>query len=785
VSFDHVEGRCVLIGRSYDGFMKSKHLLLRPWYCVAVVTTLLNFASPSGAQSTGNRVLGIDVSYWQGNISQTTWNNIQSVENRQFVFIRASRGGTTGVDQQAGGYPAGSTSQTFSRRYDDPYFIQNINRATAAGMYAGSYHFSRPDIIASTPNSGGIANSGTDEANHFMEMAGAFMRPGYLAPVLDLEAGAAERTSDEMAQFALDFSNRIYTQMGIRPAIYINGNYANELAGASVTLRNQLAQPSSNPPNLAGPAFTQLWSARYANQADPNSIPVQTGHPKDTFTNIYGPWDDHGTTHPWTFWQYASTGRLNSFNNGNSDLDFNVAQGGIEFLKDQLVPAVWMNDSSGDWSTLLNWNSGQPVTAPPSAPGQLTPIGTQTLPTPRLPGAAGTGPTAGINDTVILDRPNANITVTLSSGTHNIRKLYVRETLNITGGSLTVNYVPVAESTPMSAQFSAPVSISGGASLISHTVHVDPGVTFTAGGNALLTFDTLTLKRGTTPASLIVNGIMRITPRPASTANIGTNAGGGNSGQVDLVGGTQTISVFNGFAATDLVISVPLINGGLIKADAGTMALTGTSTYTGPTTVSQGKMWIGGSLGATTATVNGGASLGGTGSIGGSVTLAGGTNTATRGAMDLRDGSAGTLRLTDPNAANTVLTLGGTAGNASFMMYEVGSLGADRIQLDAGKLQVNPGGAIISITPLAGFDVGTYDLITFNTGQATGLQNVSLSSTTMNGYTLSLQTTPTALQLMVVPVPEPVGLGLFSLGVIGFWKFRRRRRKPSNPPFVT
>jgi hypothetical protein len=78
------------------------------------------------------------------------------------------------------------------------------------------------------------------------------------------------------------------------------------------------------------------------------------------------------------------------------------------------------------------------------------------MPTPRLPGAAGSGPASGANDTVILDRPNADITITLGTGTHNIRKLYVRETLNITGGSLTVNYVPVAESTPLSMQVSMP-----------------------------------------------------------------------------------------------------------------------------------------------------------------------------------------------------------------------------------------------------------------------------------------------------------------------------------------
>lgn len=741
------------------------------------VTTLLTFISPVMSQSSGNRALGLDVSAWQGNISQATWNNLRNNDNMQFVFIRSSRGGTTGVDQTAGGYPAGSTTQTLSQRYDDPNFVQNINRATTAGLFAGSYHFARPDIVASTPTAGGIANTGTDEANHFMQMAGAFMRPGYLAPVLDLESGDTARTSSEMAQFALDFSNRIYSQMGIRPAIYINGNYANVLAGATASQRNQLAQPSSNTPSMTGPAFPQLWSARWPNQADPGSIPIQTGHPKDSYTPVYGPWDDYGTTHPWTFWQYTSVGRLNSFNNGNTNLDLNVAQGGVEFLKDQLIPAVWMNDSSGDWSTMLNWNSGQPVTAPPTVAGQLTPVGTQTMPTPRLPGAAGSGPTAGSNDTVILDRPNANITVTLSTGSYNIRKLYVRETFNITGGSLTVNYVPVAESTPMSAQFSSPVSISGGASLSVHTVYVDPATTFTASGNASLTFDTLTLMRGATSARLIVNGDVTITGLSGAMAKIGTNTGASNSGQVDLSGGTRTFNVTNGAAATDLNISVPVVNGGLTKSGAGAMTLSGASTYTGPTTVSQGKLWVSGSTGATPVSVSGGASLGGTGSIGGSVTVAAGNAAASRGTLDLTDGAAGTLRLTDTSAANTVLSLGSTAGNVSLMTFEVGSVGTDRIQIDAGKMQVNPGGAIISITPLTGFGVGTYDLITFNNGQATGLENLSLSSTSVNGFTLSLLTTPTAVQLSVVPVPEPASLGLASLAVIGYWKFRRRKTK--------
>src|SRR4051794_27943742 len=133
------------------------------------------------------RALGLDISAWDGNISQTTWNNLRTVENRQFIILRSSRGGTTGYYDQNDSANANGLNN-LSQRYDDPYFIQNINRVTASGMFAGTYHFSRPDVIATTKNSGGIPNNGTDEADHFIQMAGPWMRPGYLWPVHDFEA---------------------------------------------------------------------------------------------------------------------------------------------------------------------------------------------------------------------------------------------------------------------------------------------------------------------------------------------------------------------------------------------------------------------------------------------------------------------------------------------------------------------------------------------------------------------------------------------------------------------
>ena len=564
---------------------------------------ILAFAGPASGQG---RVLGIDISAWQGNISTANWATLKRATNEQvggifgdgrdFVIIRSSRGGTTGYYNQSD--PNNTEGlNTNSMRYDDPYFVQNITRATSAGLLAGSYHFARPDVIASTPGSGGVANTGLDEANHMIEMAGAWMRPGYLLPVLDLEAGQSQRTSAELTTFCIEFSDRIYQVMGIRPAIYINGNYANYVQASIVS------------------AFPVLWSARWPNQADPNSIPVQTGHPKDSYTPIYGPWDDApNPTHPWTFWQYASTARLNGYANGGANIDVDVAQGGVEFIKDFYVPALWVNNTDGQWTTLSNWNSGLTPVAPVQGPGQVPRVGSLTLPPARLPGT---------NDTVVLDRPGANITVTLGSGTHNIRKLYVREALNITNGSLTINYLPSVDSTPVGAQFSGPVTLSGGGNLSVHTLQVDATRVFTLGGGAL-TFQNITLmSHSTSPARIAMSGNVTFNPLAGATATIRRDAGAGSAGWIDL-GGPCGFSIGDGSADVDFSADVLIANGALSKSGAGTMRLNAANSYSGGTTVSAGRLLVnnvaGSGTGSGSVTVGGGV-LGGTGTIAGAVTI--------------------------------------------------------------------------------------------------------------------------------------------------------------------
>jgi autotransporter-associated beta strand protein len=592
---------------------------------VAVWIAAAVLAAPAAAQQ---RVLGADISYWNcgtsaTGISQDNWNVAANTGSRRFVFLRATRGGTTGIDQPQG-TPGNPTGSTLSRRYDDPRFVQNLGRATAAGMLVGPYHFARPDIAG---------NTGTDEADHFMQMAGAWMRPGYLLPVFDLEAGAG---GDALAQFALDFSDRIFATLRIRPCIYINGNYSTILQGATAARRDALAKPPADTPSAAAPAYPALWNARYADNANPDAIPVQTGSPKNTYTvysGYYGPWDDYGAAEPWVFWQYASTVSIPGFNAVDATCDGDVAHGDIEYVRNFLVPAVWSSDRSGDWSTLTNWNSGQAAVPPVTPPDQAAPYATGGLPVPRLPGAAGTGPTSGQYDTVILDRPSAEITVTLTTGTHNIRKLHVREALTLTGGSLTVNYNPayraddsaaVLHGGAVSARFSGPVTLSNTASLAAHTVQVDAGRLFALAGGTL-TFDTIRLMpHATTPARILVVGAVNLNPRANALAMLARGTGPGGSGGVDLGGGLATLTVGDGTNEVDVSLDVPVTNGALAKAGTGTLRLTAANTYTGGTRIVAGRLLVNNSGGSGTGTgpvtVDGGV-LGGTGTIGGALSV--------------------------------------------------------------------------------------------------------------------------------------------------------------------
>jgi len=92
--------------------------------------------------------------------------------------------------------------------------------------------------------------------------------------------------------------------------------------------------------------------------------------------------------------------------------------------------------------------------------------------------------------------------------------------------------------------------------------------------------------------------------------------------------GSQTGSlILAGSGSGEITEAIPdLPSGGLTKSGSGTWTLGGSSSYTGPTSVSAGKLFIAGSLSNIAAALNvaTGATLGGTGTIGRNVTVAAG-----------------------------------------------------------------------------------------------------------------------------------------------------------------
>jgi autotransporter-associated beta strand protein len=155
---------------------------------------------------------------------------------------------------------------------------------------------------------------------------------------------------------------------------------------------------------------------------------------------------------------------------------------------------------------------------------------------------------------------------------------------------LNVNYVPSADSTPISAQFSAAVSLSDGAALSVHTLQVDSTCTFTINEGNLTANKISLMPHASAPAKLLLNGDLAFTPLANAAAVIGNGSGSGLAGRVDLGGAARTIDVADGSPANDLTISVPVINGGLTKTGAGTLVLSGANTYAGDTVLEQGSL---------------------------------------------------------------------------------------------------------------------------------------------------------------------------------------------------
>lgn len=198
------------------------------------------------------------------------------------------------------------------------------------------------------------------------------------------------------------------------------------------------------------------------------------------------------------------------------------------------------------------------------------------------------------------------------------------------------------------------------------------------GGNGLqfggTSSPTLSLDSDATQAGSIqlTNNLTVLSTLTSGTARILSAGNAANPGFIDLMAATRTFSVHNGSAATDLLISASISNGGLTKTDAGTLQLSGVNTYTGTTTISSGTLQIGnggtsGSLAPGSAIVNHAALV-----FNRSDTLTQGTGFGTiTGTGTLTQAGSGTTIL---NGVNVVS--GGTTVSAGSLLVGVDSIGS-------------------------------------------------------------------------------------------------------------
>jgi autotransporter-associated beta strand protein len=344
--------------------------------------------------------------------------------------------------------------------------------------------------------------------------------------------------------------------------------------------------------------------------------------------------------------------------------------------------------------------------------------------------------------------------------------------------ALTLDSVKLAASTSNFALGSGTVTLTGSSNYTG-------GTTLTAGTLAL--GNTSALGRGNLAVS---GGTLDLKGNSIAVATLSGSSGGiitsSTTGAVTLTGSSASDATFAG--------SIQSGSGtvAFVKQGAGTLTLSGSSNYSGATTISAGTLLVNGSLtnsAVTAVTVGSGATVGGSGALGALLTvLSGGVlspgnspGALAAAALDLQAGSTTFMEVIGSGAAAGVA---GTDYDQIQITTSGGLTYGGSLNLAFGNSTKFLNGTVFDLFAFSGVAIGDFSSV-FTTG--TGLyagKNLSgtggIWTTTIGDQLLSLSKLTGRLTISGSAVPEidpAMGASALSLvaGVVAMLEQRRRR----------
>lgn len=299
---------------------------------------------------------------------------------------------------------------------------------------------------------------------------------------------------------------------------------------------------------------------------------------------------------------------------------------------------------------------------------------------------------------------------------------------------------------------------SGGTTFNSGTLHV--------GNNAALGTGPLTINGG----PIVPRGASRTLANAVTVGgDFALSAAGTNSitlsGTVNLGGGTRTIAVSDSTPNPDASLTGVISNGGLTKTGAGTMALTGDNTFSGPTTVNGGILRVSGTGAINSSsgiTIDGSdAKLLFTSSVASTpaITLIQGTLDATGTVGAVNVGASETNTLAQGNGTTATLTTGNLSfagaatvklasaaagpGIAAGALTTSGSNGAIFIDITRSELWSNGPNNLISFTSFPSADISDFEYNIVSGPVLSARQSVG--GLVLNGNNIALQINGTSI----------------------------------------